>query len=1090
MSVRTADGLMVELGIVAQYTVVREKIPQIYQTYKTEYEGFFISNLRSALQSTVAEFKATELYTDRFKVSTALLATCKVVCHGNLQGFLACWGIQLLEVRLDQRIESANVRQQVEMQKQATEEMKQKASLIRAKTTVLEADFDRQVKLVNVEASAAAVNITRKAEADAAYNMQEARAEVLRTIQNTVKSGFAPLTNSELLKYMEQGALIESTAGPMIYGDFQSATVFTQTGGEKTPMDPFLQIQAPAVAPAAAPTKNLPKPAAQQVEAPAPEPAQSSTRSEGHDRRLAKLRAAVAMHRPSRTSEAAQVDDSDAKSESAFSARSDFSVQTAVIAQHSQSQQPQDAAGLKAALKTFIQDFVRGRELHMPSKNGLSGVVCKITKAVDALLVGDGARAVAFADVLQVHRGLEAMPLSLGHELDSNWVVLELSSGDCLSFHLGHAKGADDFTLFMRLLVSMRRQQQRAAKPPQVDDDAKSEVSVQSAIVQKTMNNSSVASIADDPKEVKKMYKMFVETMKRGRDFYILRPDGTLLDVDCSLTGSREVFRMRWDFQERPVPVADMKQVRTSKESSSLKLGLELDPRCATMELEGGECITFKFGHSEACDRFVICMRILIDQKRQCYRSVGFGGGGAPVQRLQKSSSSVSKQSGDSKAGPNATQVLIEEFVRVMMGGCEVAVLSKQGKQKVKLSLDADLTALSVKAKDGSRKDLLFSKVKAVHVGSAAEALQLGVVEVEWRLLSDFLAMDTANIMLAGLLSQMLTLRAGFPQGRKFSVHVFTALLKHFGEILLTQCSPSQTLLPDFAADAISGLWAALTPAPNDASLSGLGEQPSLQQIAMAVTQAPSPTEARRLAIHLLSRVHDRQQRAQCVEMMRSLALGPLLFVDDVVTPFATDRDVQHAVVHGLGAYSRFANAQFNMGPTKTAVLSCMDSPQTSLDALACESYKLLGVTIDSQLSFAKRAKQTVWAFARLTGTWPLSLLSESQPLEKLECCPFCNQGDVMIRHALCECSGTAALFVQTGLALHGTRRVDGDLLLQMLFHSTADSHIDAARIRYVGRALTATMDEYLQVVASVSGIAQPTLAPLPSILVRGSGLM
>ncbi|CAE7637382.1 unnamed protein product [Symbiodinium sp. KB8] len=68
MSVRTADGLMVELGIVAQYTVVREKIPQIYQTYKTEYEGFFISNLRSALQSTVAEFKATELYTDRFKV--------------------------------------------------------------------------------------------------------------------------------------------------------------------------------------------------------------------------------------------------------------------------------------------------------------------------------------------------------------------------------------------------------------------------------------------------------------------------------------------------------------------------------------------------------------------------------------------------------------------------------------------------------------------------------------------------------------------------------------------------------------------------------------------------------------------------------------------------------------------------------------------------------------------------------------------------------------------------------------------------------------------------------------------------------------
>ena len=123
-----------------------------------------------------------------------------------------------------------------------------------------------------------------------------------------------------------------------------------------------------------------------------------------------------------------------------------------------------------------------------------------------------------------------------------------------------------------------------------------------------------------------------------------------------------------------------------------------------------------------------------------------------------------------------------------------------------------------------------------------------------------------------------------------------------------------------------------------------------------------------------------------------------------------------------------------------------------------CNWAHLLPVLRSSEWKLAK-----VWAFARLTGTWPLSLLSESQPLEKLECCPFCNQGDDLIRHALCECSGTAALFVQTGLALHGTRRVDGDLLLQMLFHSTADSHIDAARIRYVGRALTATMDEYLQ---------------------------
>ncbi|CAE7587340.1 unnamed protein product [Symbiodinium sp. CCMP2592] len=180
------------------------------------------------------------------------------------------------------------------------------------------------------------------------------------------------------------------------------------------------------------------------------------------------------------------------------------------------------------------------------------------------------------------------------------------------------------------------------------------------------------------------------------------------------------------------------------------------------------------------------------------------------------------------------------------------------GKMDTILVILAVILHVQIRHYQGVDTYLLFSDIQqafdtASHDGMLFSVYLAGVVEVEWRLLSDFLAMDTANIMLAGLLSQVLTLRAGIPQGRKFSVQVFTALLKHFGEVLLTECSPSQSLLPDFAADAISGLWAALSPAPNDTLLSGLGEQPSLQQVAAAVAQAPSPTEARRLAIHLLS---------------------------------------------------------------------------------------------------------------------------------------------------------------------------------------------------------------------------------------------
>jgi len=222
---------MTELGIVAQYQVVLEQIPDIYQTYKTDYESFFISNLRSAIQGLIAQFKATELYTDRPTVDAALFKTCQDVCADNLKGFLTCWGIQLLDINLDERIETANIRQQVEMQKQATAYMNQQASLLRAKTKVMEADFDRQIKIVKVQADAQATNITKKAVSDADFNLQEAKATALHTIQNTVRNGASPISNTDILKYLEQGALIDSTDGALVYGDFQSATVFANSGG-------------------------------------------------------------------------------------------------------------------------------------------------------------------------------------------------------------------------------------------------------------------------------------------------------------------------------------------------------------------------------------------------------------------------------------------------------------------------------------------------------------------------------------------------------------------------------------------------------------------------------------------------------------------------------------------------------------------------------------------------------------------------------------------------------------------------------------------------------------------------------------------
>eukprot|EP00933_Yihiella_yeosuensis_P004231 TRINITY_DN108607_c6_g1_i1.p1 TRINITY_DN108607_c6_g1~~TRINITY_DN108607_c6_g1_i1.p1 ORF type:complete len:378 (+),score=59.95 TRINITY_DN108607_c6_g1_i1:72-1205(+) len=233
MKVRTADGLMVNLGIVAQYHVVEAKIADIYRDYKADYESFFVSNLRSSLQSYVGSIKATQLYEDRIQVSDQMMEMCHKVCRENMKGYLTCWGFQLLEIGYDATIENTNIKQQVEKQRQATEGMLQQASLIRSKTEVLQSEFDKIIHIVNSNADAEAVNITKKAQSDAMYNLQQAHAGVLQSFRDTLKNGGAPLTNSELIAFMEKTALIESPGGPMVYGDFQTATVFAGRGNSK-----------------------------------------------------------------------------------------------------------------------------------------------------------------------------------------------------------------------------------------------------------------------------------------------------------------------------------------------------------------------------------------------------------------------------------------------------------------------------------------------------------------------------------------------------------------------------------------------------------------------------------------------------------------------------------------------------------------------------------------------------------------------------------------------------------------------------------------------------------------------------------------
>ncbi|CAE7210833.1 ASB2, partial [Symbiodinium natans] len=244
---------------------------------------------------------------------------------------------------------------------------------------------------------------------------------------------------------------------------------------------------------------------------------------------------------------------------------------------------------------------------------------------------------------------------------------------------------------------------------------------------------------------------------------------------------------------------------------------------------------------------------------------------------------------------------------------------------------------------------LLFADLKQAYDTANQAAILTtcylaGVVQTEWNLLFDFFLMDSAIVTLGNAVSSALTFRAGIPQGRKFAVHAFTAFMRLLQAVLVSACNPAATVLPEFAADAISGLWEHLTPlplAPLPAETNALSATMAAQHLGFAWTHGASLSEMRRIAIHLLSRLPE-PERVRCMELLGSQHLGPLLFIDDVVASFASALEVEYAVTSGLPQFARMVKACFNMGPSKTAVMPCFGAVVPALPDIICELFVLL----------------------------------------------------------------------------------------------------------------------------------------------------
>ena len=158
---------------------------------------------------------------------------------------------------------------------------------------------------------------------------------------------------------------------------------------------------------------------------------------------------------------------------------------------------------------------------------------------------------------------------------------------------------------------------------------------------------------------------------------------------------------------------------------------------------------------------------------------------------------------------------------------------------------------------------------------------------------------------------------AGIPQGRRFSLHTFTAAMHALRMIMESVCPTSCTILPPFAREALETTWERLaTPKLDDAWRPYL--HPSIiAESVRGCLEAGWYDMARVLAcscLHQLPLFHD---RVRCMEALGKIALGPLFFVDDIIAVYPDATSIDALTNGGLQSFtsSTLAQAKLQLWP-------------------------------------------------------------------------------------------------------------------------------------------------------------------------------
>jgi len=114
-----------------------------------------------------------------------------------------------------------------------------------------------------------------------------------------------------------------------------------------------------------------------------------------------------------------------------------------------------------------------------------------------------------------------------------------------------------------------------------------------------------------DVMRIQSQVKTFTKSMVRGKEMSFLSADGEIRNCTCSFDRRLQKYNLLINKEMRSFPLVNIKEVFRGVEPGSIPTPLE--ELCATIMLDTGECLSFRFADVRECETFSLYLQIIVD---------------------------------------------------------------------------------------------------------------------------------------------------------------------------------------------------------------------------------------------------------------------------------------------------------------------------------------------------------------------------------------------------------------------------------------------------------------------------------------------